>query len=135
MADSRVSLVRVSLKFTALTLQSSFLRLSRVPEADSVVQLAVFPLVWRYFLGFSLLPTLRAADSRKCYSSLNFRPFWETKDSPESPCSELSNVLLGGLLSFAVRPWQIQNLSPYTQNLRISISPSDFVQSGKERVR
>src|SRR6201996_4812950 len=70
-----------------------------------------------------------------CYSSISFRPFWETKDSPESPCSVLSNVLLGGLLSFAVRPWQRRTLSPYTQNLRISIPPSDFVQSEKERVR
>ena len=54
--DSGVSLVRVSLKFTALTLQSYFLRLSGVPEADSVVRLAVFLLVWPYFLGFGLSP-------------------------------------------------------------------------------
>src|SRR5579862_8517529 len=58
MADSRVSLVRVSLKFTALTLQSSFLRLSGVPEANSVVRLAVYLLVWPYFLGFCLSPSV-----------------------------------------------------------------------------
>src|SRR5579862_2417372 len=74
-----------------------------------------------------LLLTWRSLGSKKYYSSLSFCPFWVTKDSPESPCSELSNLLFGGLLSFAVRPWQRQNLSPYTQNLGISITPSDFV--------
>ena len=56
--DSRVSLVRVSLKFTALTLQSSFLRLPGVPEAVSVVQLALYLLVLQYFLGYGLSPSV-----------------------------------------------------------------------------
>src|SRR5579862_7615017 len=82
-----------------------------------------------------LLLTWRSLGSKIYYSSLSFCLFWETKDSPESPCSGLQQLLLGALLSFAVRPWQRENLSPYTQNLIISIPPSNFVQSEKERVR
>ena len=56
--DARVSLVRVTLMFAALTLQSCFLRLSGVLEADSVVGLGVSLLVWQYFLGFGLSPSV-----------------------------------------------------------------------------
>src|SRR5579862_6212148 len=121
MVDSRVSLVRVNLKFTALTLQSSFLRLSGAPEADSVVRLAVYLLVWPYSLdsvSHHKLLTWRSIYAMICYFSLSFHPFWEPKVSPESPCSGLQQLLIGALLSFAVRPWQRENLSPYTQNLR-----------------
>src|ERR1700761_9636756 len=120
-----------------MTLQSCFLWLSGVPEADSVVRLAVSVFGWPISLdsvSHHQLLTWRSIDAMICYSSLSFYLFWETKDSPESPSSRLQQLLLGALLSFAVRPWQRQNLSPYTQNLRIGFPPSDFVQSGKERV-
>src|ERR1700761_9498620 len=65
-----MSLVRVSLKFTALTLQSCFLCLSGVPEADSVVRLAVSFLVWRYFLGFGLTLSVADLEKHRCYDML-----------------------------------------------------------------
>src|SRR5579862_2041012 len=74
-ADSRVSLVRVSLKFTALTLQSCFLWLSGVPEADSVVRLAVSLLLWPYFLGFGLSPSVADLEKHRCYDMLLLRQF------------------------------------------------------------
>src|ERR1700761_8608036 len=105
-----------------------------IPSSDWPY-LSLFESISLDSVAHHLLLTWRSLGSKKYYSSLSFRPFWETKDSPESPWSDPSNLLFGGLLSFAIRPWQRQNLSPYTQNLRISIPPSNFVQSEKERVR
>ena len=61
--DSKVSLVRVRLNFSALTFQSWSLWLPGVPEADSVVQLAVSLFLWPYFLGIGL--SLLVADLEK----------------------------------------------------------------------
>src|ERR1700744_5276644 len=65
-----MSLVRVSLKFTALTLQSCFLWVSGVPEADSVVRLAVSLLVWPYFFGFGLTLSVADLEKHRCYEML-----------------------------------------------------------------
>src|SRR5579862_7541832 len=53
-----------------MTLQSSFLRLSGVPEADSVVRLAGSLLVWPYFLGFGLSPSVADLEKHRCYEML-----------------------------------------------------------------
>src|SRR6202012_5106822 len=60
----------VGLKLTALTLQSCFLRLSGVPEADSIIRLAVSLLVWPYFLGFCLSPSVADLEKHRCYDML-----------------------------------------------------------------
>src|SRR5579862_1473018 len=94
-ADSRVSLVRVSLKFTALTLQSCFLRLSGVPEADSVVRLAVSLFVWPYFLGFGLSLSLADLEKNRCYEMLLLRHIWSVwgnKVFDRKPLSRASTV-------------------------------------------
>ena len=65
-----MSLVRVSLKFTTLTLQSSFIRLSGVPEADSVVRMAVSLFLWPYFLGFGLTLSVADLEKHRCYEML-----------------------------------------------------------------
>src|ERR1700744_1243770 len=60
----------VGLKLTALTLQSCFLRLSGVPEADSIIRLAVSLLVWPYFLGFGFSPSVADLEKHRCYDML-----------------------------------------------------------------
>src|ERR1700761_9263174 len=65
-----MSLVRVTLKFTALTLQTCFLWLSGVPEAYFVIQLAVSILVWPYFLGFGLSQSVADLEKFRCYEML-----------------------------------------------------------------
>src|ERR1700744_4349357 len=60
----------VGLKLTALTLQSCFLWLSGAPEADSVVRLAVSLLVWPYFLGFGLSPSVADLEKHRFYEIL-----------------------------------------------------------------
>src|ERR1700744_2354342 len=83
-----MSLVRVSLKFPALTLQSSFIRLSGVPEPESVVRLAVFLLVWPYFLGLGLSPSLGDLEKHRCYEMLllsQFSSVWGNKGFARKP--------------------------------------------------
>ena len=65
-----MSLVRVSLKFTALTLQSCFLWLSGVLESDSVVRLAVSLFLWPYFLGIGLSLLVADLEKHRCYDML-----------------------------------------------------------------
>ena len=39
----------------------------RVPEAKSVIRLGVFLLIWKYFLGFSLSPSLANSEKHRLY--------------------------------------------------------------------
>src|SRR6202012_4203711 len=85
----------VGLKLTALTLQSCFLWLPGVPEADSVVRLAVSLLVWRYFLGFCLSLSLADLEKNRCYEMLllhQISSVWGNKVFDRKPLSRASTV-------------------------------------------
>src|SRR5579862_7806511 len=114
MVDSRVSLVRVSLKFTGLTLQSSFLRLSGVPEPDSVVQLAVSLFVWPYFLGFGLSLSVADLEKNRCYEMLLLRQIssvWGNKVFDRKPLSRASTV--DPLHTVIFRRWTLAETEPF----------------------
>ena len=94
-----MSFVRVSLKFTALTLQSSFLRLSGVPELNSVVRFAVSVFLWPYFLGFGLTLSVADLEKHRCYEMLllpQFSSVWGNKGFARKPL----------LRSMKLAPWR-----------------------------